>query len=230
MFQCRQFCIAQRRAVLLRQVVPLPRYLATTGSKSKPSSSSKGSSPNQSSNSTSSSSSIGSNSVSPGNKQRARDWFIVAASGSVAVGGAWWYLKVYSFKPASTEQSRSFSLSSPIRSSFSIPVRKSSDRSQSDSKIITSLLSEEVDARLRENEKSTRVERPASACLVERYDTNTLASNDPIEDRRAEVIVERDRAVEGAKSSHNGDLGFFAVMDGHAGYDTSTLLSNKVCG
>lgn len=75
---------------------------------------------------------------------------------------------------------------------------------------------------------STKVERPAGACLVERYDTNSLASNDPVEDRRAEVIVERDRAVEGVTSAHKGDLGFFAVMDGHAGYQTSHLLSNKV--
>lgn len=83
-------------------------------------------------------------------------------------------------------------------------------------------------ARLRENEKSTTVERPAGACIVERYETNTLASNDPIEDRRAEVIVERDRALDGASTAQKGDLGFFAVMDGHAGYHTSSLLSNKV--
>lgn len=116
----------------------------------------------------------------------------------------------------------------PPRTAFSIPVRKTSDRSQREDKIISSLLPDEVDAKLRENERSTNVERPPGACIVERYDTNTLASNDPLEDRKAEVIVERDRAVEGVASSQKGDLGFFAVMDGHAGWDTSTLLSNKV--
>lgn len=158
--------------------------------------------------STSAASSIGSSASSSSSKQRARDWFFVTASGGGAVLGAWWYLSVYSAKPTSTDgadQQRSFSVSPPSRTTFAIPVRSGSDRSKSEAKVIQSLLPDEVTARLRENEKSTKVERPAGACIVERYETNSLASNDPIEDRRAEVIVERDRAVEGVQSAQKGD-------------------------
>jgi pyruvate dehydrogenase phosphatase len=204
-----------------RQVVPLPRYLASSSSSTA---------------NTSSSSTVGSgvSSVSgtPGRRQSARDWFIVGASGSVAVAGAYWYLSVYSAKSAPSSsshlQQRSFSLTPQARTQFKLSV-PSADRGQREDKIIYSLLPEEVDARLRENERSTKVERPPGACIVEKYETNSLASNDPIEDRKAEVIVERDRAVEGVTTAQKGDLGFFAVMDGHAGFQTSTLLSNKVC-
>lgn len=210
--------------------VPLLRYLATKGSQS--SSGSSTSTTTNSSSTTSGSSSINSTPAGSAPKQKARDWFIVGASGSIAVGGAYWYLKEYSTKfPPSTsaqqQQQSSFSLDS-VRTAFAIPVRSSSDRSQTSNKIVSSLLPQEVNARLRKDEKSIKVERPPGSCIVERYETNTLASNDPIEDRKAEVIVERDRAVEGVTNSQKGDLGFFAVMDGHAGWDTSTLLSNKV--
>ena len=111
--------------------------------------------------------------------------------------------------------------------------------------MVNTLTNAEVDRRLTENQRSTRVDRPQGACLVARYDTNSVASNDPIEDKRAEVIVERDRAVvdsrpsssstspvsstpNTATGSANGDLCFFAVMDGHAGFHTSTLLSQKL--
>lgn len=115
--------------------------------------------------------------------------------------------------------------------------------------MINTLTNAEVDRRLTENQRSTRVDRPKGACLVARYDTNSVASNDPIEDKRAEVIVERDRAVVDSRPTSsaiapvsptptltpntvtgtaNGDLCFFAVMDGHAGFHTSTLLSQKL--
>lgn len=212
------------------QTVPLPRFLATKGPQSSSSSSSSSTGTGAGSGSTTSGS-INNTPVGTAPKQRARDWFIVGASGSIAVGGAYWYLKEYSTRVSeltATQQPNSFSLNSSFRTAFAIPVRSSSDRSQVTSKIINSLLPEEVNARLRANEKSTRVERPPGSCIVERYETNFLASNDPIEDRKTEVIVERDRAVEGVANSQKGDLGFFAVMDGHAGWDTSTLLSNKV--
>lgn len=211
--------------------MPVPRLLATKAPKSN--------SPSSSTTGTSSTSSNVTGNSSPGvpaPKQRARDWFIVGASGAIAVGGAYWYLKEYATRAQPSlidvqqqqQQPNSFSLSTNSRTAFAIPVRSALDRSKTTSKIINSLLPEEVDARLRQNEKSTKVERPPGSCIVERYETNTLASNDPIEDRKAEVIVERDRAVEGVTNSQKGDLGFFAVMDGHAGWDTSTLLSNKV--
>lgn len=91
----------------------------------------------------------------------------------------------------------------------------------------------EVERKLKQEETSTVVQRPLGSCLVSRYDTNSLASNDPIEDKRAEVIVERDRSVNSSNNTSssvgvNGDLCFFAVMDGHAGWHTSTYLSQKL--
>lgn len=167
----------------------------------------------------------GNPSTSPSRAKSAREWLIVGATGSVAVLGAWWYLQI---RPSSRVAQH---IDSDKRShyygasrSFSIPVR--TQDSQMVSKVISSLSPSEVDGRLRENEQCTNVERPQGSCIVQRYDTNSLSSNDPIEDRRAEVIVERDAALQG--SEQKGDLGFFAVMDGHAGYHTSSLLSQKV--
>lgn len=135
--------------------------------------------------------------------------------------------------------SSSFSLSN--RTAFHIASRSSSSSSSNGAgayKIIHSLTSTEVDRVLREHERSTKVERPNGSCLVAQYDTNSVASNDPIEDKRAEVIVERDRPIwssisdaaaqQAMVNAPNGDLCFFAVMDGHAGYATSTLLSQKL--
>lgn len=137
-----------------------------------------------------------------------------------------------------------FSLTAESRTSFSIPTRQAQAGGPTN-KVINTLTNAEVDRRLTENQRSTRVDRPQGACLVARYDTNSVASNDPIEDKRAEVIVERDRAIADrrpsssstspvspnsntATGSANGDLCFFAVMDGHAGFHTSTLLSQKL--
>lgn len=190
--------------------------------------------------SSSSSSPSPSPSASPQAKS-ARDWLIVGATGSVAVAGAWWYLRAQTSNRSSSSsrslssnqsppQQHQRSFSSSARTSFQIPVRDPSNPSQMAARVVTSLTPTEVDARLRSSEASTRVERPPGACIVERYDTVSVPSNDPIEDRRAEVIVERDEAVQGTKNGETkGDLGFFAVMDGHAGYHTSALLSSKVC-
>ncbi|PKI84239.1 [pyruvate dehydrogenase (acetyl-transferring)]-phosphatase [Malassezia vespertilionis] len=120
------------------------------------------------------------------------------------------------------------------QATFAIPVRRQTPGDPS-FKVITPLSQAEVDTRLRAHERSTKIERPPGACLVARYDTNTVASNDPIEDKHAEVIVERDRGVDEPlpKSTQppdapRGDLCFFTVMDGHGGPDTSTMLSEKL--
>ena len=189
-------------------------------------------------------------------KQSRREWVLVGVAGSAAAVGSWYYWsnirpRLQANKQAALD-ARPFSLTADVRTSFSIPTRTQSGTAN---KVITTLSSAEVDRRLTENERSTRVDRPPGACLVARYDTNSVASNDPIEDKRAEVIVERDRGVaecdsrpslkEGkdavtatAAAEHaianspsqpaKGDLCFFAVMDGHAGYHTSTLLSQKL--
>lgn len=107
-------------------------------------------------------------------------------------------------------------------------------------KIITALSPGEADRKLKDQERSILVadEIPGNHSLVYRYDTNSVGSNDPIEDRRAEAVVDSNRgALEGGsvqKTSSptalsatpaRGDLAFFAVMDGHSGYHTSSYLS-----
>jgi pyruvate dehydrogenase phosphatase len=56
-----------------------------------------------------------------------------------------------------------------------------------------------------------------------RWSTASVASNAPIEDAHASAVLARADAVPGGPE---GDLLFFAVMDGHGGYHTSRLLSN----
>lgn len=188
------------------------------------------------------------------NKQRRREWVLVGVAGSAAGLGGWYFFSARTKHHAASSSampsdSRAFSLSSNARTSFSIPLRSSAQPGGPTHSVITTLTPSEVDKRLRENERSTNVDRPAGACLVARYDTNSVASNDPIEDKRAEVIVERDRGLSDSDRARSGpvdggqkavaaaaeavpavkgDLCFFAVMDGHAGYHTSTLLSQKL--
>ncbi|KIS71386.1 type 2C protein phosphatase PTC5 [Mycosarcoma maydis] len=185
-------------------------------------------------------------------KQSRKEWLLVGVAGSAAAVGSWYYWS--NIRPrhqankaaaaALAANSAPFSLTAESRTSFSIPTRQAQAGGPTN-KVINTLTNAEVDRRLTENQRSTRVDRPQGACLVARYDTNSVASNDPIEDKRAEVIVERDRAIADrrpsssstspvspnsntATGSANGDLCFFAVMDGHAGFHTSTLLSQKL--
>lgn len=171
-------------------------------------------------------------------RQRRKEWVILGVASSLAAFGGWYYW-VNIRTQSSPLDSRGFSSTAPRPAAFSIPVRAPKP-GQPTHKVITPLSAAEVDACLRQNERSTVVERPPGACLVARYDTNQLASNDPVEDKHAEVIVERDRGINENRSKSNdgkskdapqevrGDLCFFAVMDGHAGPHTSTLLSNKL--
>ncbi|CAG8738682.1 16108_t:CDS:2, partial [Dentiscutata heterogama] len=82
-------------------------------------------------------------------------------------------------------------------------------------KIILSPL--EATLKLRENQLSFLLQRNNG---VYRYDTNQLASNNPIEDTKYELIV--------PSSKNGGDRLFFGVFDGHAGWNTSQLLSKKL--
>lgn len=166
----------------------------------------------------------------------------MGVAGSAAAVGSWYYWanirprhEANKLAAASAGNKAAFSLTAESRASFSVPVSRA-QAGAATNKVVTTLSNAEVDRRLKENERSTRVDRPRGACLVARYDTNSVASNDPIEDKRAEVIVERDRGIaeqtpDAAALSQQlakGDLCFFAVMDGHAGYHTSTLLSQKL--
>lgn len=193
-----------------------------------------------------------SGSTAASRKQSRNEWLLVGVAGSAAAVGSWYYWS--NIRPrhqankaaaaALAANSAPFSLTAESRTSFSIPTRQAQAGGPAN-KVINTLTNAEVDRRLAENQRSTRVDRPQGACLVARYDTNSVASNDPIEDKRAEVIVERDRAIADnrpsssssspvsptpntATGSANGDLCFFAVMDGHAGFHTSTLLSQKL--
>ncbi|KAK4684744.1 pyruvate dehydrogenase phosphatase, partial [Tremellales sp. Uapishka_1] len=67
---------------------------------------------------------------------------------------------------------------------------------------------------LRSNERSETVVRSGNP--VVRWDSNFVASNEPCEDRSAESVIPR---------RDKGDLMLFSVLDGHAGWATSELLS-----
>lgn len=89
----------------------------------------------------------------------------------------------------------------------------------------------DVHNRLTQNERTQTVyDEPGKVNLVARYDTNTLSSNNPIEDRHAEAIVQAAIANQSPNtlSNANGNLAFFAVMDGHSGFHTSQYLSQKL--
>ncbi|EIN10523.1 protein serine/threonine phosphatase 2C [Punctularia strigosozonata HHB-11173 SS5] len=109
------------------------------------------------------------------------------------------------------------------RQTFDIPVRmRGSDgkpfvRTQP----VPLLTSQEVDARLNANATSTVRRRPSG--IVWKWSTAFVPSNDPIEDANAAVLVQRDELAPQHQSAE--DVLFFAVMDGHGGYDTSRLLS-----
>ncbi|CAG8497568.1 10686_t:CDS:2, partial [Scutellospora calospora] len=75
----------------------------------------------------------------------------------------------------------------------------------------------EATLKLRENQLSFLLQRNNG---VYRYDTNQLASNNPIEDTKSELII--------PSSKNGGDRLFFGIYDGHAGWNTSQLLSKKL--
>lgn len=89
-------------------------------------------------------------------------------------------------------------------------------------KVLEMMTPQQATDRLRKNEESFLVGRGRG---VVRYDVVQLPSNDPIEDDRAEKIVEVPNNVaatdDGATSS---DWMFWGVFDGHSGWTTSAKL------
>jgi len=71
------------------------------------------------------------------------------------------------------------------------------------------LSTEQVEKRLKDGTIVQSTVRPGG--LVWNRATASLASNNPIEDASASVIIERDKTENGPE----GDLLFFAIMDGH---------------
>ena len=77
-----------------------------------------------------------------------------------------------------------------------------------------------VDKRINEFAASTT--QLSSQGLVWKHSTAYLASNDPIEDAHAQATI----STEATSSDPARSLLFYAVMDGHAGFHTSRLLSH----
>lgn len=107
---------------------------------------------------------------------------------------------------------------------FEIPVRVkgSSGKSEMSTKTVTMLPLQELEARINENAVLHTTTRPNG--IAWKHTTATLASNNPIEDANAHQLIERDAS----DPSGPGDYVFFAVMDGHGGFDTSRLLSKTL--
>lgn len=77
-----------------------------------------------------------------------------------------------------------------------------------------------VDHRI--NEFAVSKTQQSSQGLVWKHSTAYLASNDPIEDAHAQATI----STEAMSSDPARSLLFYAVMDGHAGFHTSRLLSH----
>lgn len=121
---------------------------------------------------------------------------------------------------------------------FTIPIRSRS----SDNTIVTKELPL---PRISQAELENKLTRYAASYSIPRadvgrrtgrwrYETAAVASNDPIEDAHAEMIVRPgepgSQALLGspkaaAASAYGGDTLFFAIMDGHSGFNTSRLLA-----
>lgn len=93
---------------------------------------------------------------------------------------------------------------------------------------LTVLSPAQVTSRLRENEESYLVERGKG---VLRYDVAQLSSNNPIEDDRAERVVEVPLVVNSSSSTSDeamADWMFWGVFDGHSGWTTSQFLKENL--
>ncbi|KAH8118648.1 phosphatase 2C-like domain-containing protein [Phellopilus nigrolimitatus] len=143
-------------------------------------------------------------------------WRAAAASATVIGSSAYLY-HAYSRRPRAAHQD-SFDL--PVRSSLAGPDGKRAYTTQA----VPLLAMSDVDMRIRAYASSRAVARPGG--IVWKHASAQLASNSPIEDARADAIVERDPAP-GASAS-DGDYLFFSVMDGHGGPHTSRLLARTL--
>jgi pyruvate dehydrogenase phosphatase len=71
------------------------------------------------------------------------------------------------------------------------------------------------------NEFATSTSLPPSQGVVWKHTTAHLSSNDPIEDAHAEAVI----TTQTTSSDPARSLLFYSVMDGHAGFHTSRLLT-----
>lgn len=84
------------------------------------------------------------------------------------------------------------------------------------------LTEQEVNARLRDRQKSFLVNRGKG---IVRYDVSQLPSNHPIEDNHVEQVI---TVPVSSDDSQPEDLYFFGIFDGHSGSFTSTKLSQDL--
>lgn len=85
---------------------------------------------------------------------------------------------------------------------------------------------EQVSTKLRQFEESYTVNRGKG---VTRYDICQLPSNSPIEDDRAEEIVQVP-ILQDNNIKTSTDWMFFGVFDGHGGWTTSSKLRDQLIG
>ena len=92
---------------------------------------------------------------------------------------------------------------------------------------------QEIEKILTQNEDSVKLERPGNP--VARWDRNSVASNEPCEDRSAVDVVARERGlkevakgVDGPREAGDRDIDLFSIMDGHAGDATAKLLAKAL--
>lgn len=89
---------------------------------------------------------------------------------------------------------------------------------------ILRLSEDNINARLRRDEESFMVNRGKG---VARYDVCQLASNSPIEDDRAEEIVQVP-ILQDNNIKKSTDWMFFGIYDGHGGWNTSSKLRDQL--
>ncbi|TIB38739.1 hypothetical protein E3P86_01476 [Wallemia ichthyophaga] len=114
--------------------------------------------------------------------------------------------------------------------SFTIPI-KSKDGIKS-IKTVNKLSSSDISTLLKSNESTTKIVKSGQPSLINQYYNNHISSNNPIEDRHCEIILERDSKPYDSNNlinlDRNGDLFFFCVFDGHSGFRTSEFLSKSL--
>ncbi|KAG8863841.1 hypothetical protein FRB96_007678 [Tulasnella sp. 330] len=123
---------------------------------------------------------------------------------------------------------------------FHIPVRSRSHdgRVVTKENPITVLSQAEIERKLTNHAVSYSIPRAGERRGRWRYETAAVASNAPIEDAHAEMIIRSGEpgtqvlVGSGATTSPgqplSGDMLFFAIMDGHSGYNTSRLLAKTL--
>ncbi|KJA29827.1 hypothetical protein HYPSUDRAFT_196159 [Hypholoma sublateritium FD-334 SS-4] len=109
--------------------------------------------------------------------------------------------------------------SAPQTFDLQVKVKGATGKTEMSTRSFPLLPLKDLEARIQQNATSETNTRPDG--ITWKYTTANLASNNPIEDAHSNHIIGRDESDPSAP----GDYLFFAVMDGHGGFETSRLLS-----